>query len=170
MENTYFYKYNNKEFVFASNYSKIGNKSDSIIIFKTIDDAKIYSKVQNNFGCGVMSNSPDVLSFWTNKKIDFIINPFDFKGKGFDKKIFSLIKQNNILPVILLGKIINSDKDKQIQIFKHLIAFNKLCVEFKLPIAILYNNQNVANAFYSLMGYNDKQAERFLKRYNDVFE
>lgn len=162
MEKNYFYKYKNKEFVFASDYSKLQNKSNSIIIFRSLEDAKIYPKVQNNNSCGVMSNNPNVISFWLNKKIDYIINPFDYRGKGFDKNIFSVLKQNKIYPVILLAKIMLNEKDKQLQVFKHLIAFNKLCIKFKMPLIILHSDLDVTNAFYRLLGYNSVQADRFV--------
>jgi hypothetical protein len=167
MEKNYFYKYKNIEFVFASDYSKIKNKSNSIIIFRSLEDAKIYPRVQNNNLCGVMSNTPNVIAFWANKKIDYIINPFDYKGKGFDKNIFSVLKQNNISPIILLNKIMLVEKDKQLQIFKHLIAFNKLCIKFKMPLIILHNDLDITNAFYRLLGYNKVQANRFVGGFNE---
>jgi RNase P/RNase MRP subunit p30 len=165
MLNNCFYKYKNKEFLFASD-SKSKTNSNSIIIFRSLEDAKLYSKLQN-YSLGVMSNNPNVISFWVNKKIDYIINPFDFRSKGFDKNVFSILKQNNILPVILLGKLFLDDKDKQIQIFKHLIAFNKLCKKFKIPLIILHNDVDLTLATYRLLGYNSKQSERFLGEFNE---
>lgn len=167
MINNYFYKYKNKEFVFASDYSKLQNKSNLIVIFRSVEDAKFYPKIQNNSLCGVMSNNPNVIAFWVNKKIDYIINPFDNRGKGFDKNIFSVLKQNEILPIILLGKIMQEDKEKQIQIFKHLLAFNKLCIKFKMPLIVLHKDNEVTNAFYELLGYNTTQANRFIGGFDE---
>jgi len=167
MDNNYFYKYKTIYFVFPNEFSKLPKNTNSVVLFRNVDDAKHYPKIQNLAKCAVLSNNANDISFWVNKKIDYIVNPFDFKGKGFDKNVFSLLKQNKILPVILLEKILLDDKQKQIQIFKHLIAFNKLCKKYKLSLIILSNNIELTYATYSVLGYNEKQAERFLSDFDE---
>lgn len=166
MEQNYFYKYKNKYFLFSDQISKLtcDINSKKIIIFRNQKEANDFQKLRSigNY-TAVLSSNPDALSFWINKKIDFIINPFDFKGKGFDKNTFSILIQNNILPIIILDKIILSDKDLQLQTFKHLFSFNKLCIKYKLPIIILSHDDKASYAFYNILGYNEIQAKQFLE-------
>jgi hypothetical protein len=170
MNFNYFYKYNNIYFVFANEFSNLPKNINSIALFKNTNDAQFYSKLQNITKCAVLSNNANDIQFWINKNIDYIVNPFDFKSKGFDKNTFSILIQNKILPIILLEKLFINNKQNQIQIFKHLIAFVKLCKKYKLPLIILSNNIELTYATYSILGYNEKQAERFLSNISDLNE
>lgn len=154
-----FYKYQNISFVDPKN-------NGDIIVFTNIKDANLFQKVSNK-KIAVFTADVNTLEFWLNKKIDYIINPFDFKGKAFDSKTFSLIKQKNILPIIILDFIFEKDQKKQIYLFKHLLLFNKLCKKNKIPIIILSNNNDNSNAMYYILGYNEKQIKNFL---SDFYE
>ena len=100
MNFNYFYKYNNIYFVFANEFSNLPKNINSIALFKNTNDAQFYSKLQNITKCAVLSNNANDIQFWINKNIDYIVNPFDFKSKGFDKNTFSILIQNKILPKI----------------------------------------------------------------------
>jgi hypothetical protein len=149
-----FYKFQNTSFVSPK------EKGD-IIVFTNLKEANIFPKYSNN-KTAIFTSDVNILEFWINKKIDYIINPFDFKSRAFDNNTFSLMKQKNIIPIIILDFIFDKDHKKQNYLFKHLILFNKLCKKNKLPILLLSNNIDVTNAMYYILGYSENQAKNFL--------
>lgn len=150
-------------FVLAENSCQIPkeiNSKDVCIVF-----TKRQGNISDKFGySGVFSCIPDVVEFWAKKNIDFIINPFDAKQRGFDENSFSLLLQNEITPVILLDKILTQNKEEQIQILRNLFLLNGLCKKYKLPIIIVSeeNNKEI-NVIYSILGYNENQITNFNK-------
>jgi len=162
----YFYKYQNNYFIFAKDAPEFEKEKNKIFLFKDVNDAKLFQKFSGN-KTAVISSSPETISFWTKKKINYIINPFNFYSVGFDKNIFSQIIQNKIQPMIILDKLIINDKDKQLKIFKHLFLFIKLCKKYKLPVIILSEDLHATKALYHILGYNEQQAKNFLSGFNE---
>lgn len=154
-----YYKYQNVSFVSPKD-------NGNIIVFTSLKEANLYPKLLNK-KIAVFTSDVKTLEFWLNKKIDFIINPFDFKGRAFDSKTFSIMKQKNILPIIILDFIIEKDTKKQIYLLKHLLLFNKLCKKNKMPIIILSNNEKQSKEMYISLGYNENQIKNFL---SDFYE
>lgn len=163
---TYFYKYKDNYFVFAKDASKFEKEKNKIVVFDDVKDANLYPKFLH-YKTAVLSNVPKVTSFWTKKKINYLINPFDSWSKGFDKNIFSQIIQNKIQPLIIIDKLITRNKEKQLKIFKHLGLFIKLCKKYKLPIIILSEDLYATKAVYHLLGYNEQQAKAFLSGFDE---
>lgn len=163
---TYFYKYQDYYFVFAKNASKLETEKNKIIIFDDVKDANLYPKF-SQYRTAVVSSAPKVTSFWTKKKINYLINPFDSWGKGFDKNIFSQIIQNKIQPLIIIDKLITRNKEKQLKLFKHLGLFIKLCKKYKLPVIILSEDLYATKALYHILGYNEQQAKEFLSDFDE---
>lgn len=154
-----YYKYQNISFVSPKD-------NGNIIVFTNLKDSSLFPKVSNK-KIAVLTSDVNTLEFWLNKKIDFIINPFDFKGRAFDSKTFSVMKQKNILPIIILDFIIEKDTKKQIYLLKHLLLFNKLCKKNKIPLIILANDEKQSKEMYITLGYNEKQIKNFL---SDFYE
>jgi hypothetical protein len=154
-----YYKYQNISFVSPKD-------KGNIIVFTDLKESNLFPKISSK-KVAVLTSDVNTLEFWLNKKINFIINPFDFKGRAFDSKTFSVMKQKNILPIIILDFIIEKDSKKQIYLFKHLLLFNKLCEKNKIPLIILSNNQNQAKAMYLNLGYNEKQIKYFLSEFHE---
>lgn len=157
--------HNNKtiHFIAAENTNTLPkeiNTKDVCVVFTKKQDFKL-----NKFGfSAVFSGNPDVISFWINKKIDFLINPFNANNRGFDENTFSILAQNNILPVLLFDKLIVSNKTEQMFLFRHLFVLNKLCKKYKVPIIILTTEMGrEIFAIYKIIGYNENQANNFLK-------
>lgn len=156
---------NNKTifFCFAENANLIPKEINS----KSV--CLVFTKKQGNcsanFGYNaVYSAIPDIIDFWIKKNIDFIINPFDAKQRGFDERCFSLLTQNNITPVILLEKILTPNKEEQIHILQNLFVLNELCKKYKLPLLILSEkNEFEVNGMSNILGYNKNQISTFIK-------
>ncbi len=127
----------------------------------------IFTKKQGNISDkfdykAVYSAIPDIIDFWIRKNIDFIINPFDGKQRGFDENSFSLLIQNNITPVVLLDKILTPNKEEQIHLLQNLFVLNSLCKKYKFPLLILSEKNEIEiNAIYNILGYNENQIENF---------
>ncbi|PIU22513.1 MAG: hypothetical protein COT14_00885 [Candidatus Diapherotrites archaeon CG08_land_8_20_14_0_20_30_16] len=168
MDKDYFYRYQNLIFVFPEQLPTTEKLQKKVCVFRNKEDAKNLQKIQSTCDAtGVLSSNPETIAFWINKKIDYIINPFDFRGKGFDKNTFSILIQNKIYPIIILEKIILQNSEQQLQLFKHLFSFNKLCQKYKLPLIILCEDPRVCIALYYILGYNETQAQSFLKQIFD---
>ncbi len=156
---------NNKTifFCFAENANLIPkeiNPKSVCLVF-----TKKQGNTSNKFGYNaVYSAIPDIIDFWIKKDVDFIINPFDAKQRGFDERSFSLLIQNNIEPVILLAKILTANKEEQIHILQNLFMLNELCKKYKLPLLILSEkNEKEINTIYNILNYNENQISAFTK-------
>jgi len=167
MENAFFYNYKDIFFIFPELMST-NNTQKKICIFKDKNAAKDLQKMRAACNAtAIMSSDTETIEFWISKKIDFIVNPFDEKERGFDSNTFSILVQNEIYPIILLEKIITLDREKQIRLFKHLFVLIRLCKKHHLPIIILSKDIHVSYAFYHILGYNETQAQRFLKMFEE---
>jgi len=171
MDKTFFYKYQNTFFIFSEQLSSYQNTEKLICIFRSKEEAKDFQKIKEKCNAtAVYSSNPDTIEFWTSKKINFIINPFDTNNKGFDKNTFSILVQNKIYPVILLEKIIIQNRELQIKLFKHLFELNALCKKYKHPLIILCEDKYTIKAIYHILGYNDTQIQNFLELFEELIE
>lgn len=150
-------------FCFAENANQIPKEVNlkSVCIVFTKKQGNTSNKYCYN---AVYSAIPDIIEFWVKKKIDFIINPFDGKQRGFDENTFSLLVQNKITPLILLDKILTPNKEEQIHLLQNLFTLSDLCKKYKFPLLIISeNNEDEINTIYYVLGYNENQMLNFTK-------
>ncbi len=153
-----FYKYEEINFI---NIKEFKNDKNSILILSNKSELK-YLNNYSNYKFGAIVNNIDDLLFWSNKKINFIINPFNYKERFFDNSTFSLLTKNNINIIIIWDLIFEKEISKQIFIYKHLIILNKLCKKNKIPLIILNKDLEKTYQIYKILNYNKKQAKYFL--------
>ena len=108
-----FYKYEEINFI---NIKEFKNDKNSILILSNKSELK-YLNNYSNYKFGAIVNNIDDLLFWSNKKINFIINPFNYKERFFDNSTFSLLTKNNINIIIIWDLIFEKEISKQIFIF-----------------------------------------------------
>lgn len=149
-------------------YSKdVNNKKHCLVV--DVSKNKNEFKKTGNYGCYVgarVSSLKDVF-FCLDKKLDFIINPFNYKTKFFDNSTITVMKQRGLFPLIFIDEYLNLSRGQQIGFLKNAFLLVDLAKKQSIPVFIasgakepwqvIYNNEFL----YPLFNIKIEQANNF---------
>jgi len=174
--------HSNKEQNENFNFVLLTDKSVSNISNKNFKTCLLVDKPTNPKGdfdfIGCVAKDLNNVNFWLNKKVDFLINPFDDKQRFFDYSTITVMKKNKIIPVILLKDFGKYNKMQAAYFLKNAIMFVEFCKKNEIPVIVdlgldsnKRTNEKQELAIYNLFELTQEQGKIFNEMvFSDVNE
>ena len=151
-------------------YKKEQNNKNHCLVVDVSKNKEEFRKAPN-YSCYIgakVSSLKDVF-FCLDKKVNFIINPFNYKTKFFDNSTITVMKQKGIYPLIFMNEYLGLSKGQQIGFLKNTFLLVNLAKKQSLPVfiasgaknedEIIYNNEFL----YPLFDIKIEQANNFFE-------
>jgi hypothetical protein len=128
---------------------KLKDIKSCLVFSKPVQSSSVNNLKSKFTYFAVKSAELSEVNYWINKNIDFIINPFSDRLRGFDYSTINIIKQKKIIPVIILSDMKNYNLFQKAYFLKSANDFAEYSKIQKIPL-IIVTGQNIEDNNYKI--------------------